>query len=283
MTDETVGRITREDLVRFHADYFRPGRAIVTVAGDVEPGEARRMIERALAGWAAGGSRPSFEYPAPPARGRTTIYLVDKPGAAQSSIVLGHTGPARSTADYDAIRVMNSMFGEQFQSRLNNNIREQKGYSYGVRSMFDFGRGPGAFRALGDVVAAKTDSALIEFLREIRGIRGERPVDADEMDAAKAAIVQSLPERFGSVAGLGNTISGLYVEGLPQDYYQQFTRRIGAVTPGDVVRVARQYIDPDHLVIVIVGDRASIEAPLRALNVGPLVLLDAEGNALPQN
>lgn len=278
--EETINAITRDDIVRFQTDYYQPGRAIITVAGDVSPADARRMIEHALAEWSPGGGPPDFAYPAVPEPAGTRIYLVDKPGAVQSSFALGLVGPPRSTPDYYALRVMNSLFGEQFQGRLNNNIREQKGYSYGVRSSFSYGRGPGPFRAGGDIIAAKTDSALVEFLHEIRGIRGDRAVTDDEMEAAKAALVQSLPERFASVAGVAQAVSSLYVEGLPEDYYHEFVRRINAVTSEDVVRVARRYIDPEHLAIIIVGDRATIEEPLRALDVAPIIVLDVDGDPI---
>ena len=131
-------------------------------------------------------------YPPMPAPRPTTIYLVDKPGAAQSTFAIGAPGPPRHTPDYFAIRVMNSFFGEQFQSRLNANIREDKGYSYGVSSRFAFGHGPGAFRAGGEIVTASSDKALVEFMKEINGIRGARPITDDEITAAKNALVQGL-------------------------------------------------------------------------------------------
>ena len=134
-------------------------------------------------------------------------------------------GPARDTPDYYALRVMNEMLGVLFQSRLNHNIREVKGYSYGVFSSFAFGKGPGAFRAGGDIVTAKSDSALIEFMKELRDIRGPRPPTDDELAQAKASLVQSLPETFASVGGINGSIASLYVQGLPEDYYQQFARR----------------------------------------------------------
>src|SRR4029079_4305905 len=144
----------------------------------------------------AGGERPTFTYPAVPAPRATTIYLVDKPKAAQSVFALGLPGPPRDTPDYYALLVMNHLLGGLFQSRLNHNIREVKGYSYGVNSSFGFGRGPGPFRAGGDIVTAKTDSALIEFVKELRDIRGGRPPTDEEMAQAKASLVQSLPETF---------------------------------------------------------------------------------------
>jgi zinc protease len=175
---------------------------------------------------------------------------------------------------------MNAMLGGLFQSRLNANIREDKGYSYGVGSFFAYGRGPGPFQAGGDIVSAKTDVALIEFMKELRGITGSRPVTDEEMTAAKNSLVLSLPEQFGSVGGVSSAITGLWTSGLPDDYYQQFSARIAAVTKEDVVRVAKQYIDLDHLTIVIVGDRATIEAPLKATNVAPIVAADIDGNII---
>jgi predicted Zn-dependent peptidase len=280
MTEQSAKAITRADLVKFHDDYFKPGRTEITVVGDITPAEAKRVLDKALAPWTAGGSKPSFEYPTPPAAKATTIYLVDKPGAAQSTFAIGEVGPPRSTPDYYALRVLNSFFGELFQSRLNANIREQKGYSYGVSSRFAYGRGPGAFRAGGEIVTAKSDSALIEFMKELKGIRGDRPITDDEMQAAKNALIQSLPARFASVGGVNNSISEIYAQDLPEDYYQNFVKRVTAVTKDDVLRVAQKYIDPDHLAIVIVGDKAKIEGPLAATKIAPIVYLDISGDPL---
>jgi predicted Zn-dependent peptidase len=280
MTEQSVKSITRDDLVKFHDAYFKPGRAEVTVVGDITPAEAKRVLDKTLAPWAAGGTVPSFTYPTPPAPKATTIFLVDKPGAAQSTFAIGEVGPPRGTPDYFALRVLNSFFGEQFQSRLNANIREQKGYSYGVSSRFAYGRGAGAFRAGGEIVTAKSDSALIEFMKELRGIRGERPITDDEMQAAKNALIQSLPGRFASVGSVSSAISELYTQDLPEDYYQNFVKRVNAVTKDDVLSVAKKYIDPQHLAIVIVGDKSQIEGPLAATKIAPIVYLDINGDPL---
>ncbi len=278
MTEATAKAITRDDIVAFHKAYMTPGHAVITVVGDVKADEVRQMLNKAFAPWTAAGSKPSFSYPAPPAPKATTIYLVDKPGAAQSTFALGEVGPPRSTPDYYPLRVLNSFFGELFQSRLNANIREQKGYSYGVSSRFAYGRGPGAFRAGGEIVTAKSDSSLIEFMKEVRGIRGERPITDEEMTAAKNALIQSLPARFASVGGVNASVSEIFTQDLPEDYYQNFTKQVNAVTKDDVLRVARKYLDPDHLAIVVVGDRSKIEAPLAATRIAPIVLLDLNGD-----
>ena len=173
---------------------------------------------------------------------------------------------------------MNVILGGQFQSRLNANIREDKGYSYGVNSNFAFGKGPGPFRAGGDIVTAKTDLALIEFMKELRGIQGSRPVTDEELTTAKDALIQRLPGTFGSVGGINGSLTTIWTQGLPEDYYQQYSAHISAITKDDVLRVAKQYIDLDHLAIVIVGDRATIEAPLRTTGIAPIVITDIEGN-----
>ena len=277
ITEETVKAITRDDVVAFYQKLFRPGRALVTVIGALKPADANALIDRALAAWPRGGERPGFSYPAVPPQQATTIYLVDKPGAAQSTFAIGNPGPPRNTPDYYALDVMNTILGGQFQSRLNANIREEKGYSYGVGSDFAFGKGPGPFRGGGDIVSEKTDVALIEFMKELRGIGGARPVTDEELATAKDAIVQRLPSMFTSVSGINGAISDLWVEGLPDAYYQQYGKAIAAVTKEDVVRVARKHVDVDHLAIVIVGDRASIEKPLEATRIGPIVMLDVDG------
>lgn len=277
-TERSVQGITRDDIVAFHQAYYRPGRAVITVTGDVRPATVRAAVERAFAAWPRGGARPSWAYPPVPARQPTTIYLVDKPGAVQSVFAIGLPGPPRDTPDYYAIEVMNTLLGGLFQSRLNHNIREVKGYSYGVGSNFAFGRGPGAFRAGGGVVSTKTDSALIEFLREFRGVRGDVPFTDDEILQGKQSLVQSLPRRFASVNGINASVASIYTQDLPQTYYQDYPGHIDAVTRDDLVAAARRYVDLDHLAIVIVGDAAAVAEPLAALGVAPIVRLDLDGN-----
>ena len=277
-TERSIKAITRDEVVAFRKSYFQPGRAIVTVVGDVTASSVKPLIDRAFAAWTSGGEKPTFSYPRVPEPGKATIYLVDKPGAAQSTFALGNPGPPRNTADYFALLVMNRILGGQFQSRLNANIREEKGYSYGVSSSFAFGKGPGPFRAGGDVVTAKTDAALIEFMKELRGIVGSRPVTEDELATVKDGLIQRLPDQFASVTAINGAITGIYVQGLPEDFYQQYAKNVSAITKEDVVRVAKQYVDLDHLAIVIVGDRTAVEAPLKATNVAPITLLDIDGN-----
>jgi len=277
-TETTIKAITRDDIVAFQKAYFQPGRAIITVVGDTTAIKAKAAIEKGLAAWAKGGTKATFDYPKVPELQPSRIYLIDKPGAAQSVVNIGLPGPPRNTPDYFALQVLNTILGGQFQSRLNANLREQKGYSYGVNSGFGYGKGPGAFRAGGSIVRDKTDLALIEFMKELKGVEGAIPVTDDELKTAKDNMTQSLPARFASVTAISNSITNLAVQGLPDDYYQTYAKNIAAVTKDDLLRVAKQYIDLSHIAIVIVGDRSEVEAGLKATNIAPITILDIEGN-----
>jgi predicted Zn-dependent peptidase len=240
-------------------------------------GGGARLGRAGARGVARGRRTPGVRLPVAARGGATAIYLVDKPNAAQSVFQIGLPGPARDTPDYYALEVMNTALGGLFQSRLNHDIREVKGYSYGVRSGFAFGRGPGAFAAGGGIISAKTDSALIAFMTHLRGVHGGVPFTDDEIRQAKEALVQRLPGRFASVNGTAGAVGSLFVLGLPESYYADYAAKVNAVTADDMTRVARRYIDLARLNIVVVGDRASIEAPLARTGVAPIVVLDAEG------
>lgn len=278
VTETSVKAITRDDVVAFQKAYFQPARAIITVVGDVTPPRVKTSVEKGLAAWTKGGDKPSFAYPKLPELQPAKIYLVDKPGAAQSVVNIGLPGPPRNTPDYFALQVLNTILGGQFQSRLNANIREQKGYSYGVNSGFSYGKGPGAFRAGGSIFSAKTDAALIEFMKELKGIVGEKPITDEEIKTAKESLIQGLPQRFASVSAISNAITSLVVQGLPDDFYQTYAKNVSAVTKEDLLRVAKQYIDLNHLAIVIVGNRSEVEGPLKATGIAPITVIDIEGN-----
>jgi len=278
ITEASVKAITRDDIAAFQKVYFQPGRAIITVVGDVTPLKIKSTIEKGLATWSKAGDKPSFDYPKLPELQPAKIYLVDKPGAAQSVFNIGLPGPPRNTPDYFALQVLNTILGGQFQSRLNANIREEKGYSYGVNSGFSYGKGPGAFRAGGSIFSAKTDAALIEFMKELKGIVGEKPITDEEIKTAKESLIQGLPQRFASVSAISGAITSLVVQGLPDDYYQTYANNVSAVTKEDLQRVAKQYIDLNHLAIVIVGNRSEVEGPLKATGIAPITVLDIEGN-----
>lgn len=276
-TEASLKSITLDDVVTFHREYFRPGRATVIVAGDVDPAAVKAALDKALAGWTAGGTRPDWKYPSVPAAAPTTIYLVDKPGAPQAVFAIGQAGPPRDTPDYYALTLMNTILGGLFQSRLNHDIREVHGWSYGVNSGFRFGHGPGAFRAGGGVIAAKADSALVEFMTHLRGVQGAIPFTDGELGEGRESMVQSLPRTFSSVGGTNGALQQMALQGLPATYYRDYPAKVKALTAADLVRVAKTHLDLAHLDIVIVGDRSVLESPLRATNIAPVVVLDTDG------
>jgi zinc protease len=202
----------------------------------------------------------------------TTLVLIDKPGAAQSSFRLGGIGAPRSTDDYFALQVLNTILGGSFTSRLNQNLRETHGYTYGAGSGFSFRRSAGPFTASAEVVSAKTDSALIEFMKELRAIRDTVP--STELAKAKRYLQLGLPEDFETTGSIAGQMLPLITYGIPLNFYDTAVQNIGAVTQADVQRVARQYVNPDKLTLVIVGDRKTIEPGIRALAPGEIIVRD---------
>jgi len=265
-TPASVGAMTTADLQRFHGTYFVPNNAAVIVVGDVALDEIRPALERLFGGWRR-GTVPAFEAPAPPRPGRR-LMLVDKPGAAQSEIQIGIVGVPRSTPDYYALVVMNTILGGSFSSRLNQKLREEKQYTYGARSSFAFGLLPGPFTASASVQTAVTDSALVEFFRELNGIR--QAVPEEELARARNYVALRFPGGFQAVSQIAGRLEDLYLYDLPLDYFNGYVQGVLAVTRDDVRRVARQYVTPDRMTIVVVGDRAKVESGIRALRLGTL-------------
>ena len=277
-TDGATTALTRDRVAGFYRSYYRPNDARILMVGDITLAEARGLVAARFGAWQQ-GDVPGLAGGTAPTPATRAVYLIDKPGAAQSVIRIGHIGPARSTPDWYALEVLNTILGGAFTSRLNQNLRETHGYTYGAFSQFAARRLAGAFVALASVVTAKTDSSLVEFLRELRRIR-EEPVPEGELAKAKAYVTLGLPGDFETTGGAAARFREVLGYGLPLDYYDRYIERIGAVTAADVQRVARQYIDPDHFDIVVVGDKAQIEAGIRALNEGPIVYRDLWGQEI---
>jgi zinc protease len=271
-TEASIASLSRDELVRFYTMVYRPNNATLLVVGDVTPDDVERRAKALFGGWLR-GEVPAVTTANAANVKATTLILVDKPGAAQSSFRLGGIGAARSTSDYFALQVMNSLLGGSFSSRLNQNLREVHGYTYGANSGFSYRRSAGPFTASAEVVSAKTDSAVVEFMKELRAIRDTVP--QDELERAKRYLQLGLPERFETTGGIANQLLPLLTYDVPLDFYGSAVQKIGAVTQADVQRVARQYIDPAKLTLVIVGDRKTIEPSLRALNPGEIVIRDA--------
>jgi predicted Zn-dependent peptidase len=277
-TEASVGGMTAGDVSQFYKTHFFPNGSTMVIVGDVQPDRIESRIDALFGGWRQ-GTAPAMTVPVPPARTEATaIYLIDKPDAPQSSFRIGSIGVARSTPDYFPIQVMNTTLGGSFTSRLNQNLRESKGYTYGAFSGFGMRKGKGPFVARAEVVAAKSDSALLEFMRELRAIRDTVP--SSELKKTKSYLELQLPSRFETTSDIAQAMTTVAEYGLPLDYYNHFVANIEAVSQSDVQRVARTYIDPGHIAVVIVGDRKSIEPALRTVNVGPIYIRNMEGGAV---
>jgi zinc protease len=273
-TEGSTRAIARADVQRFYQAYFRPNNATLIVVGDVTADDVERRARALFGGWTR-ANVPATQFKDPPAGLATAIYLIDKPGAPQSSVRIGSIGVPRSTEDYFSLLVMNTILGGAFTSRLNTNLRETHAYTYGAGSGFSMRRSAGPFTARAEVVAAKSDSALMEFMKELRGIR--EAVPDSELEKAKRYLQLQLPGEFETTGDIASQLIPVVVHGLPLDYYNSYVQRIEAVTVADVQRVAQQYVDPSKFAVVIVGDRKAIEAGLRALNIGELSIRDMTG------
>ena len=273
-TETSVKSLTSADLQSFYQTNFKPNNATLIIVGDVSPAQIEQKINSLFGGWQRGDVAP-LNYGEPPKSSTTTVYLIDKPGAAQSSFRIGAVGVPRSTKDYFALTVMNTILGGSFTSRLNQNLRESRGYTYGASSRFDMRRAAGPFLASAEIVTAKSDSALLEFMKELNGIR--QSVPAGELSRAKRYLQLQLPGNFETTQQIAAALVPVALYGLPLDYFNNYVQNIEGITQADVARVAQQYINPGSLAVVIVGDRKTIEPGLKSINVGPISIRDITG------
>jgi zinc protease len=271
--ERTLNSFGREDLRKFHDSWFRPNNASIIVVGDVKAPAIREKLERVLGTWKPGTAGAPL-LPLIEQVRRRSVILVNKPDAPQTVVRIGRIGVPRMTDDYYAIVVMNTILGGSFTSRLNNNLREQKGYTYGAGSSFSFRPLPGPFAAGASVQTAVTDKALTEFMKELNGIRS--PVTEEELTRAKNYVALSYPADFQTVSDIASQMEELVTYRLPDDYVNTYVSRILSVTRADVERVANKYIDPETVAIVLVGDQQQIEKSLRDLHLGPVKIRSIE-------
>lgn len=278
--EKTIKALGRDDLASFYRANYVPNNSTLIVVGDVQPADIKARLERAFANWKAGDVKP-FNLSEQRMAAKPAIYIVDKPGAAQSSVSIGAVGIERSNPDFYAVQVMNSILGGGGTARLFMNLREDKGYTYGAYSRFTPRRAAGPFSASGEIQTVSTKEAVQEFLKEINGIRGARPVTQTELEVNKQSFIRRFPAGFETVGGISNQLANLVTYNLPDSYFNDYIRNINAVTVDDVNRVANKYLDPSKMAIVIVGDRNVIQPKLTELGM-PIVLLDTEGNPITQ-
>jgi zinc protease len=270
-TAETIKALSADDLRTFYTTMVRPDNATLLAVGDLKTDTLLPLLEKQFGAWKPAGAASSEKLPAVDAPTTRRVFLVDKPGAPQSQIRIGSIGVARATPDYFPLTVMNTILGGSFTSRLNNNLREVHGYSYGASSGFDMRLGAGPFFAAAGVQTDKTADALKEFFNELNGIL--KPVPADELARAKNYVSLRYPSGFESTGDISRRLEDALVYHLPDDYYSKYVQNIQAVAAADVQRVARKYVQPDKVVVVVVGDLSKIEPSVRALNLGAVTVM----------
>ncbi len=279
--EKSVKAMTRDDLVNFYNAYFHPNNATLIVVGDVDSKTLIPKLEKTFANWKAGDITKANTMANETMSAKPGIYFVDKPGAAQSSVSIGQVGIDRSNPDYYAVQVMNSILGGGGTARLFMNLREDKGYTYGAYSRFTARRGAGPFSASGEIQTGSTKEALVEFVKELNGIRGAIPVTPTELETNKQSLIRRFPGGFETVGQISNQLSNLVVYNLPDNTFNEYISKVNAVTLDDVNRAAKKYLTPDKMAIVIVGDRKLVEPTIKELGYD-IQILDTEGNPVTQ-
>lgn len=267
-----VKAVTREQLAAFHASRYRPEKAAFIVVGDVKVDEVVDLLEAQFGNWKAGAPAEEPTVVASAQHGPRAVYLVDKPGAAQSVIRIGRVGVDRATPDYFALEVLNTILGGSFTSRLNQNLREKNGYTYGARSGFDMRRLPGPFVATAAVQTDKTAEAVREFFVELDGMK--KTVPEGELSKARNNVAYGFPSSFATNQEVAGQLEEQLLYGLPDDYYATYVDKILAVTPAEVQAAAAKQMQTDSMAVVIVGDVKVIRPGLEALKLGPIKVVE---------
>jgi zinc protease len=278
-TEESVAKLTREDLIKFHDTWFRPNNATLIIVGDTTMAEITPKIEKIFAGWTKrdvpAKNIGRVQFPAKP-----VVYIIDRPGALQSDIMVAQVAPPRNSPQQIAIETMDSIFGSDFGARINMNLREDKHWSYGARTIMLAARGQQPFIAYAPVQSDKTKESLDELNKEFHGIVSDRPPTAAELQRAQNSMTLKLPGSRETIDELGSSILEQVQFGLPDDYYETFSRKVRSLDVPAVTDAAKSTIRADNLVWVVVGDRAKIEASVRQLGLGEVKFLDADGNPI---
>jgi predicted Zn-dependent peptidase len=273
-SERSLSTLTLADVREFHESIIRPSEATLIAVGDCEFDAVETLAREAFAGWEgeAAWQRPA----ATPLPAPSRLNLVPRPGAPQSELRMGHVGVARSTPDYHALVAANMILGGQFVSRINLNLREDKGLTYGVYTSFDCRRLPGPFMLQASVQSEGTIRAVEESLAEISGIRGPRRVTAEELSLAIAALTRGYARNFETAEQVARAVTQIALYDLPDDYFTNFVPQMTRITVDDVTRVAAAHLDPSRVTTLVVGDPETLRAGLPALNLGEAAILPAE-------
>ncbi|MCH7731164.1 MAG: insulinase family protein [Candidatus Marinimicrobia bacterium] len=279
-TEESTKNMTREDLETFHSTWFQPDNATLVVVGDITMDELAPRMEKLFGGWRSTMTPPTKNIGQVGLHPNSKVFLIDKPGSVQSVIIAGHLAPPTNNPDEIAIETMNSVLGGTFTSRLNMNLREDKHWSYGSRSLFIDAKGQRIFFAYAPVQTDKTVESMEEINKELRGILGSNPPTEDELSKAQKSQTLRLPGRFETMRAVSGAIVEMVQFGIPEDYYETYPGIVRALSTGDLSNAAQAVIHPDNLVWLVVGDRATIEEGIKGLNFGDFQLIDLDGNVV---
>ena len=271
-TEASVQAMNRNDLVSFHRDYFRPNDGTIVAAGDITLDELKEVMERRLGSWGARNVPPAITPPLPVGKERK-IYLVDKPGAPQSEIRIGYPCLSRSTPDFFPVIVMNRILGGQFSSRLNINLRERRGLTYGAQTQFIFNKHEGPFFASAAVESSETGNAIREFLYEMENMRADG-ITAEELEFSRGGLAGSFALSFETASQQAGALQNITLYGLPMDYYSHYIENLNAVTREDISRVALRYLDTSHMTIVVAGDLQTMKGDIEKLQLGEIVITE---------
>jgi len=270
-TEASNTDIAVDDLRAFYAANYQPQNTGLIVVGDITPASVLPKLEQAFGTWKNAGnlSKPTLTPVAQPTARQ--IYLIDKPGAAQSQIRIGGVGVARMTPDYYVLDVLNTMLGGSFSSRLNQNLREEHGYTYGAGSVFDMRAAAGPFYATAGVQTDKTVESLTEFFKELDGMR--TPPPATELTRVRNLLALGFPGEFETTSNMAGKLTELFVYGLEDSFFGEYVPKIEAVSATEIERASKQYIASDRFAVVVVGDLSKIEKPIRDANFGPVKIV----------
>jgi len=278
-TTASVSKMTREDMVKFHDTWFKPNNATLLIVGDTTLAEITPKLEKLFASWKP-GDVPAIKIPSVPQPEKDVVYLMDRPGSGQSVILGAQLAPPSNDPDRIPLELVNDIFGGNFSSRINMDLREDKHWSYGVRSLLIPARGQRLFISFSPVQTDKTKESMVQLVRQYKDIVGDKPITDAELKDEQSNATLALPGSFETVQQLSGAYSNILQYDLPENYYNTYTEKVLAVSPADANEVAKKYIQPGHLVWLVVGDMSKVEAGIRELNIGEVHKIDADGRVV---
>lgn len=281
-TEASVSKLTPADLAKWHNTWFKPNNATLLIVGDTTLAEIKPRLEKLFAGWKSGDVPKKNVTPVSQPQ-KNEVYLIDRPGSGQSVIFGAQLGPPRNDPDAIPLQLVNDIFGGNFSSRINMNLREDKHWSYGVFSFLPAARGQRPYLSLSAVQTDKTKESLVELVKEYKQVGRDKPISEKELKDEQSNATLAMPGQFETVQQLAGAYSTIIQYNLPEDYYNTFTQKATSLTPEGANEIAKKFIQPEHLVWVVVGDMSKVEAGIRELNLGEIHKIDVDGNPIPES